>query len=115
MAKKLEPEVLAAWLDDWNNPPFFFGLFFFFFQAEDGIRDLTVTGVQTCALPICPLEGALHASHHDLGTEHPSGTVTGRALRGHRLPQRRAHPLPRHLDQAQLGYEIGRASCRERV
>src|SRR5206468_7558871 len=29
---------------------FFF--FFFFFQAEDGIRDLIVTGVQTCALPI---------------------------------------------------------------
>src|SRR5256886_12441857 len=27
-------------------------LFFFFFQAEDGIRDLTVTGVQTCALPV---------------------------------------------------------------
>src|SRR2546430_15365425 len=27
-------------------------LIFFFFQAEDGIRDLTVTGVQTCALPI---------------------------------------------------------------
>src|SRR2546427_11915086 len=35
-------------------------LYFFFFQAEDGIRDLTVTGVQTCALPIwsalsCPI------------------------------------------------------------
>src|SRR3989440_4685408 len=30
----------------------FFALFFFFFQAEDGIRDLIVTGVQTCALPI---------------------------------------------------------------
>src|SRR5688572_32494990 len=29
--------------------------FFFFFQAEDGIRDLTVTGVQTCALPIYSL------------------------------------------------------------
>src|SRR5436189_6250021 len=29
---------------------FFF--FFFFFQAEDGIRDTSVTGVQTCALPI---------------------------------------------------------------
>src|SRR6266853_4271511 len=28
--------------------------FFFFFQAEDGIRYLTVTGVQTCALPILP-------------------------------------------------------------
>src|SRR5947208_13918710 len=27
---------------------------FFFFQAEDGIRDDLVTGVQTCALPICP-------------------------------------------------------------
>src|SRR5437868_12520004 len=27
-------------------------LFFFFFQAEDGIRDRNVTGVQTCALPI---------------------------------------------------------------
>src|SRR5205085_3167095 len=31
---------------------FFYFFFFFFFQAEDGIRDLTVTGVQTCALPI---------------------------------------------------------------
>src|SRR5215471_4380441 len=29
--------------------------FFFFFQAEDGIRDLYVTGVQTCALPISEL------------------------------------------------------------
>src|SRR5205085_2758426 len=39
---------------------------FFFFQAEDGIRDLTVTGVQTCALPICspvppPVERAVEA------------------------------------------------------
>src|SRR2546430_6311085 len=31
--------------------------FFFFFQAEDGIRDLTVTGVQTCALPIFEVMG----------------------------------------------------------
>src|SRR5699024_11864176 len=28
-------------------------VFYFFFQAEDGIRDRNVTGVQTCALPIC--------------------------------------------------------------
>src|SRR5262249_56738437 len=28
-------------------------IFVFFFQAEDGIRDWSVTGVQTCALPIC--------------------------------------------------------------
>src|SRR5690606_40807983 len=30
--------------------------FFFFFQAEDGIRDFHVTGVQTCALPIFIIE-----------------------------------------------------------
>src|SRR5437763_5703649 len=30
-------------------------MFFFFFQAEDGIRDTSVTGVQTCALPIFPI------------------------------------------------------------
>src|SRR5439155_8711322 len=35
--------------------------FFFFFQAEDGIRDGHVTGVQTCALPICSF--ALVRSH----------------------------------------------------
>src|SRR5260370_9407776 len=29
--------------------------FYFFFQAEDGIRDSSVTGVQTCALPIFPV------------------------------------------------------------
>src|SRR5260221_173691 len=33
-----------------------FSCFFFFFQAEDGIRDHCVTGVQTCALPISPAE-----------------------------------------------------------
>src|SRR2546430_7571174 len=32
-------------------------VYFFFFQAEDGIRDLTVTGVQTCALPISSCTG----------------------------------------------------------
>src|SRR2546427_11871373 len=39
-------------------------LLYFFFQAEDGIRDLTVTGVQTCALPISGkacVEGAQEA------------------------------------------------------
>src|SRR5256886_7746934 len=41
---------------------------FFFFQAEDGIRDLTVTGVQTCALPISreldPVDAGQHDVHH---------------------------------------------------
>src|SRR5687768_17690822 len=32
-------------------------LLVFFFQAEDGIRDVAVTGVQTCALPISPRDG----------------------------------------------------------
>src|SRR2546422_168048 len=35
--------------------------FFFFFQAEDGIRDVAVTGVQTCALPI--LKGKARELH----------------------------------------------------
>src|SRR3712207_7864596 len=33
--------------------------FVFFFQAEDGIRDIGVTGVQTCALPICSTDAAV--------------------------------------------------------
>src|SRR5204862_4627661 len=37
---------------------------FFFFQAEDGIRDLYVTGVQTCALPIYFSISALVCRHH---------------------------------------------------
>src|SRR5207302_7376983 len=35
---------------------------FFFFQAEDGIRDFHVTGVQTCALPILPTDEVLNKS-----------------------------------------------------
>src|SRR2546430_4070737 len=51
------------------NIEWLFILFFFFFQAEDGIRDLTVTGVQTCALPILPVrrrhaEVVWFAPHH---------------------------------------------------
>src|SRR5258707_10315780 len=38
----------------WNDylDMYYVVIFFFFFQAEDGIRDIGVTGVQTCALPI---------------------------------------------------------------
>ena len=63
---------------------------FFFFQAEDGIRDSRVTGVQTCALPIF------------MTGEH-------RGLPLHELP----FPLPCHLEH--FPTQIGRASCRERV
>src|SRR5256885_7647238 len=37
---------------------------FFFFQAEDGIRDYKVTGVQTCALPICDVDLAIGQRLH---------------------------------------------------
>src|SRR2546427_8828362 len=52
---------------------------FFFFQAEDGIRDLTVTGVQTCALPIC-----LHHRLPGLEVLAPDGepALFGQALQG---------------------------------
>src|SRR2546422_3898793 len=41
---------------------YLFYFFFFFFQAEDGIRDVAVTGVQTCALPISRNRGRLPSS-----------------------------------------------------
>src|SRR2546429_1149827 len=42
------------------------GVLVFFFQAEDGIRDVAVTGVQTCALPILAAERQLqHDALHD--------------------------------------------------
>src|SRR2546422_2818858 len=39
---------------------------FFFFQAEDGIRDVAVTGVQTCALPILEMARDLSRNRSDL-------------------------------------------------
>src|SRR2546430_4678764 len=48
----------------------------FFFQAEDGIRDLTVTGVQTCALPISL---ALHLDGDVLDVQHDVGDVLAHA------------------------------------
>src|SRR5690348_18348071 len=65
---------------------------YFFFQAEDGIRDGRVTGVQTCALPICEC--------HRLSRDRPRPAAPRGRDRDPRDPRR---------DQ------IGRASCRERV
>src|SRR5437763_10067996 len=74
----------------------YYGFSSFFFQAEDGIRDTSVTGVQTCALPIW-----LAA---DLGEESGKAVVI---VHG---------PAVERMVVA-LGAlnEIGRASCRERV
>src|SRR3712207_7380632 len=46
-------------------------VFFFFFQAEDGIRDIGVTGVQTCALPILRA-GGFRIAIDDFGTGYSS-------------------------------------------
>src|SRR2546430_7502716 len=87
---------------------------FFFFQAEDGIRDLTVTGVQTCALPISVLsDGVLVAA-----AEEERFT---RKKHDYEFPQ---HAIDFCLKAGGLAagdldyvafFEIGRASCRERV
>src|SRR5208282_6661394 len=69
---------------------YLFFRFFFFFQAEDGIRDATVTGVQTCALPIYRLdvlerardgveEGRKRRAVRGVGERIP-GSARGRAL-----------------------------------
>src|SRR5205823_8688886 len=72
-------------------------LFVFFFQAEDGIRDKLVTGVQTCALPISPSSATVRE-------------CTGEAVCAlSRTVAEDGAPAPR------LPFEIGRASCRERV
>src|SRR5438034_9803767 len=71
---------------------------FFFFQAEDGIRDHCVTGVQTCALPIFSVQ-ADAAFADDLRPLRDFALQVGAEfLRG-----------------AGARLEIGRASCRERV
>src|SRR3989442_9771604 len=44
---------------------------FFFFQAEDGIRDADVTGVQTCALPISPIRHAGRRAEWALAWHRP--------------------------------------------
>src|SRR3989449_6219219 len=80
---------------------------FFFFQAEDGIRDVAVTGVQTCALPISVAEYCT-----------PWIAVLAH-LKGIKSPPQHAIAIERACWQgeavAAAVAEIGRASCRERV
>src|SRR6266542_4322470 len=65
-------------------------VFFFFFQAEDGIRDATVTGVQTCALPICrEAPGRVYrcwsAAQHDRLAAQPEPEIAVADLTGFAL------------------------------
>src|SRR5207249_8851138 len=93
---------------------------FFFFQAEDGIRDRNVTGVQTCALPIFRAQERAGEVH----VEHPLPLVSIEEVRRSttRDPGRGddgvdSPVLGDHLvdhTRNRLLVEIGRASCRER-
>src|SRR5205809_5168331 len=90
---------------------------FFFFQAEDGIRDVAVTGVQTCALPIWSRAPA-HASVTRIGHDGSAGgkpmsttTILPHHSRASRWPRRGP---PKVTDSAARTGQIGRASCRER-
>src|SRR5947207_9143505 len=87
---------------------------FFFFQAEDGIRDHCVTGVQTCALPIStqsPSEDTPSRSSSRRETGRPGASTDARAS----CPVSRNSLNSSSLALTESGQEIGRASCRERV
>src|SRR5207249_9148259 len=81
-------------------------LFFFFFQAEDGIRDRNVTGVQTCALPI---SGRPARRCWATSTTRPRNTSASRR------PARPGVSATSATASDWRQIEIGRASCRERV
>src|SRR2546429_2096286 len=89
-------------------------MIFFFFQAEDGIRDVAVTGVQTCALPIFIVSAAAVVLLRR-GIYAPFGYT----LRAARDSAVRADAIGidvrTHRWLAFTIAEIGRASCRERV
>src|SRR5207248_8852520 len=94
-----------------------------FFQAEDGIRDRTVTGVQTCALPISGVSrrragriDGIHPAFLVLGgtTALVHQVLDGSAASG-RDVARAALMSPSATSAALRVLEIGRASCRERV
>src|SRR5699024_11405433 len=89
----------------------------FFFQAEDGIRDRNVTGVQTCALPIFQ-----QAPVATVGCVLLTGITARFAiplwLNIHSERRRLREQKQEHQETLQARkaeYEIGRASCRERV
>src|SRR5207248_7992759 len=86
--------------------------FVFFFQAEDGIRDRTVTGVQTCALPISP-SAAVSCSDPLTRSRAPKAWLVPSAGIASTATSR--SPSSRVGARAPQVPKIGRASCRERV
>src|SRR3989454_1512444 len=90
--------------------------FFFFFQAEDGIRDYKVTGVQTCALPISGAVATVSVNVADADGDPlvVVWTVDGTNYQTNLVPGG-GPPTSARVDFTALFAEIGRASCRERV
>src|SRR5690348_18342560 len=84
----------------------------FFFQAEDGIRDGRVTGVQTCALPILTACGGQVRTDTEETQSPPAHTASAPAPAGTGGAKDDTPVRPRGTGG---GPEIGRASCRERV
>src|SRR2546426_5245617 len=66
-------------------------MLFFFFQAEDGIRDYKVTGVQTCALPICRRIEAKHGAMDGQVIPHQTQVAPETHLGGYVLPTGLTH------------------------
>src|SRR5256885_2938832 len=65
------------------------GAWFFFFQAEDGIRDYKVTGVQTCALPILRLQRCVLAGEPIEQLPHTACLELDRVSPAHERAERR--------------------------
>src|SRR5256884_5297963 len=88
----------------------------FFFQAEDGIRDVAVTGVQTCALPICSPSSAAISPIPANPPDATPAMATAPAEPDARNARRDTSPIsPSHWLSCAVFAKIGRASCRERV
>src|SRR5690349_22805453 len=91
-------------------------LVFFFFQAEDGIRVLYVTGVQTCALPIYARLILINRGEMPvLGDQtKPFGSFVGGNVVNTAQRKTMARVATKSLFQREIE-KIGRASCTERV
>src|SRR5437763_14588977 len=90
---------------------------FFFFQAEDGIRDTSVTGVQTCALPIClieaerSLQGARQpgVAHELLRRERSEERRVGKECRSRWSPyhiRKSTHAAPHTPNNGHIRYSV---------
>src|SRR5258707_2829593 len=115
----MNEQVLIVFDDDKETKKFAgvgWRFLLFFFQAEDGIRDIGVTGVQTCALPIYTFE----VMPADI--PEPTEALFGDCRQFvQQVAWMKAAAVAPKIDAGVIlsadtvGWQIGRASCRERV